>query len=67
MKNDNKMNFKKFKAGVMGEVLNPDLLENNQKTKTPFSTTLFLLLVWIFYAKWVYILRERKAKNDIKR
>ena len=57
------MTFKKFRNGVCG-------IDENLKVKIPFKTTLFLLLVWTFYAKWVYMYRsikERKNNDDDKR
>ena len=51
------MTFKKFYNG---------LLAMSGKPKNPISFV-FVLLVWVFYAQWVYMSRERKArKNDNK-
>lgn len=67
------MKFKDFKYGVLEQSFKDRGLENikiGQKVKTPFSTTLFLWLVWIFYAKWVYMyrtLKDRKNKTMIER
>ena len=57
------MNFKEFRKGVTGQVEKENAMFRIEY-KIPFKTNLFLLAVWVFYAKWVYLVRGIKGKKN---
>ena len=59
------MNFKEFRRGVTGQSVEQNRMFRTE-FKIPFKTNIFLLMVWVFYAKWVYMIRSFKVKRGQK-